>query len=73
MPRKGRKSVSLWNECENCACIINAKDLELHASSCPPNEDKWNHSFIKQQTLYSSCEDIDERGKVSMNMHSIQN
>ncbi|XP_073975659.1 ATPase family gene 2 protein homolog A isoform X2 [Rhodnius prolixus] len=61
MPRKGRKSVSLWNECENCACIINAKDLELHASSCPPNEDKWNHSFIKQQTLYSSCEDIDER------------
>lgn len=59
MPRKGRKSVSLWNECENCACIINAKDLEVHSSSCPPNENNWNHSYIKQQTLFSTCEDVE--------------
>lgn len=63
MASKSRKSISSsWCSCENCGAIISQKDTQIHSeSNCPPSEESHcEHPYIKNETLYSKMEYVNE-------------
>ncbi|XP_057327731.1 ribosome biogenesis protein SPATA5 [Microplitis mediator] len=54
---KSRKSLSTpWVLCEKCQSTISQKDTSSHESECPPPDDNWGHSYIKNSVLYSAVD-----------------
>ncbi|KAL1117178.1 hypothetical protein AAG570_004505 [Ranatra chinensis] len=58
MPPKGRKSLTLWQLCDNCLCAISSKDLETHGKECPASQDSWSCGYIANKVLHGFLEDI---------------
>lgn len=64
MAPKGRKSLSNnWCTCDSCGVTLSQKDVPQHIDSCPPDENNWQHPFIKDCTLFSFLEQSDIDGK----------
>lgn len=51
-PKKG----SPWVTCAQCSSIISQKDAAVHETDCPPSDEFWIHSYIRNSTLHSTLE-----------------
>ncbi|CAH1391734.1 unnamed protein product [Nezara viridula] len=58
MPPKTKKSQSLWHKCENCSCILNYKDVDIHIDYCQQSTSERPYGFIDNFVLYSFIDDF---------------
>lgn len=59
MTSKSKKG--LYLQCEKCQSALAERNAQLHERNCPPFEN-WDHSFIHDQTLYSTIEVFQSQG-----------
>lgn len=67
MGPKARKSLTLWQSCENCSSIISSKDIEVHHNECCLPLESRQHCFIDNKKLFARIEETKLSGE--MNFH----
>lgn len=57
MAQQKSKKSSPWLTCEQCSTIVLLKDKDQHITSgCPPNVNKIQHTFVRDNVLYGTIE-----------------